>query len=208
LTRWFFVSSGTRNSREATQREKERKNYEEVSMTTDTNFIATGPGDVGVQVNGNVKVGVEATGISSGGSFHLPAPTRFASAVTADNALCNARLCFNAFRLQVQKLFGIAVLGHSDNGEGIHGETDSGTGVFGQANSGDAFFGASATGRGVFGQSSGNHGIQGQTDSAAHAGVSGMSSAPNLVGTLGFLAGNDPLVNQPTGVYGQSGDKG
>jgi hypothetical protein len=35
-------------------------------MTTDTNFVATGPGNVGVEVQGNVKVGVEATGTSAG----------------------------------------------------------------------------------------------------------------------------------------------
>jgi len=175
-------------------------------MTTDTNFSATGPGNVGFQVNGNVSVGVEATGSSTAGSFHLANTTRGASALKADNPLCNATLCGVGFSHLSQKSFGIAVMGQADNGTAIWGLTDSGTGVLGQSSSGVALQGSSASGRGVFGDSGGNHGVHGQTESASHAGVSAANLAVNSA--VGFLALNDPRRSQPSGVYGESPNQG
>jgi hypothetical protein len=109
-------------------------------MATDTNFVATGPGDVGVEVKGTVKVGVEATGTSAGGSFHLLASTRGASAVIADNPLCNAWRGAVGLAPATHQLFGIGVYGHSDRGHGVHAESDSNAPVFAQCNSGDAIF--------------------------------------------------------------------
>jgi hypothetical protein len=150
-------------------------------MTTDTNFVATGPADVGLQVTGNIKVGVEATGASSAGSFHLPASTIAGpSAVIADNPLCNARLCTIGRHLPTRELFGIAVFGKSDKGTGISGESDSGTAVGAQSNSGDGIFASSFSGRGVQGQSGTGPGIWGQTDSGV--GVVGVATSGGLAG--------------------------
>src|SRR5215472_11441022 len=165
-------------------------------MVTDTSFVATGPGNVGFQVNGNVTVGVEATGTSAAASFHLPATTHGASALKADNPLCNAALCVVGFNHISQRVFGVAISGQSDAGRAISGETDSGTGVLGQSNSGVAVQGSSATGRGVFGDSGGDHGVFGQTESASHAGVFAVNLAVN--NTVGFLALNDPRTSQPS----------
>ena len=190
-------------------------------MTTDTNFVATGPGNVGVEVQSNVNVGVEATGTSAGGSFHLPASTvQGRSAVTADNPLCNARLCTIGRRILPRELFGIAVFGNSGQGTGVMGESDSGIAVMAQSNSGPAIFATSFSERGVHGQSGTGPGVQGQTDTGV--GVLGRATSGGLAGSFegnvevtgnmnchasdmtAILAREDPKFNTATGVYGES----
>lgn len=82
------------------------------------------------------------------------------------------------------------------SGEGVHGMSDVGTGVQGDSGSGVGVFGTSDSQSGVLGTSKHWDGVHGESQSAQHAGVSGINNSGGIgvygasSGRAGYFAGN------------------
>jgi len=169
-------------------------------MSSDNQFTALGPADVGFQTDGaNIKTGADIAGQAIG----IHGRCNRGDGVVGESAVANKSGVFGFNTAASGGAFGVSGTTASPNGSGVNGFAGSGNGVIGTSQTNDGVAGSSSVAgkSGVFGfntvKAGAAFGVSGTTASADGSGVNGFADSANgVIGTS----------NKAYGVFGSTAE--